>query len=73
VSDLKELVRSYTDSDINLLVRCAYVMRDTDNLLAAYLLGLAIQLKVLQVVNDISKKIFKHSSIFTLGFPLFLT
>jgi len=47
---LSEILSQYTDSDIDLLVRCAYCLKGSKNGLAAHFLRRALQLKTLKTI-----------------------
>jgi hypothetical protein len=50
LEQLSELLSQYTDSDIDLLVRCAYCLKGSNNGLAAHFLRRALQLKTLKTI-----------------------
>jgi hypothetical protein len=50
LEQLSEVLSRYTDSDIDLLVRCAYCLKDSNNGLAAHFLRRALQLKTLKTI-----------------------
>jgi hypothetical protein len=50
LEQLSEVLSQYTDSDIDLLVRCAYCLKGSNNGLAAHFLRRALQLKTLKTI-----------------------
>jgi hypothetical protein len=50
LEQLSEVLSQYTESDIDLLVRCAYCLKGSNNGLAAHFLRRALQLKTLKTI-----------------------